>query len=138
MTFHPKLLAELLEAEADMARQRLGGRVAHIEVNGPLVYVWLTPREDGGIAIRLDGTRYDAEPFRVAVVDAAGDKLSSKQWPGQLFHAIHPVLRRPFACIRGTYEYHCHPSHAADAWDAYRMRIRLGDVLDHLLRKAGR
>ncbi|MGH2708201.1 MAG: hypothetical protein ACRDJK_07890, partial [Actinomycetota bacterium] len=92
MTLHPLLLAELLEAEADMARKRLGGRVAHIDVNGPLVSAWLTPREGGGIAIRLDGTHYDAEPFRVAIVDAGGGELSSRGWPGQLFHAIHPVL----------------------------------------------
>jgi hypothetical protein len=137
MTLHPLLLAELLEAEADVARQRLGGRVADVEVSGPLVYAWLTPREDGGVAIRLDGTRYDAEPFRMTVVGSDGGKLPAKQWPGELFHAIHPVLRRPFACVRGTYEYHCHPTHAADAWDAYRMRIRLADLLDHLVGKAG-
>ena len=47
------------------------------------------------------------------------------------------MLDRPFACIQGTYEYHAHPSHLADKWSNYRNTIRLADLIDHLLRKAG-
>ena len=42
-----------------------------------------------------------------------------------------------FACVQGTYEYHAHPSHLEDDWARCRNVIRLPDLLDHLLRKAG-
>jgi hypothetical protein len=47
-------------------------------------------------------------------------------------------MGRPFACVQGTFEYHCHPSHLNDRWDTYRSTIRLADLVDHLLRNRGR
>ncbi len=47
------------------------------------------------------------------------------------------MLHRPFTCLRGLHEYHCHPSHVTDAWDAYRFKYRLEDMLRILLDKAG-
>ena len=138
MTLHPQLLNEMLEVEVDAAVIRLTDRVAEIDLIEAFVYCWLTPRADGGIAIRLDGENYDSEPFRVTVVDRDGIELPSSQWPGQLFHSVHPVLQKAFACVRGAFEYHCHPSHTNESWDAYRMKIRLADLLDHLVSKAGR
>ena len=51
---------------------------------------------------------------------------------------LHPVLNRPFACIRGCAEYYCHPSHLQERWDTLRNTLRLADLLDHALRRAGR
>jgi hypothetical protein len=90
------------------------------------------------VRLQLDGAHYDAEPFRVAVVDDGGSLVEHDRWPADLSHSIHPVLRRPFACVRGTFEYHCHPSHLNDRWDIHRSSIRLVDLVDHLLRKSGR
>ena len=50
---------------------------------------------------------------------------------------VHPVTGEPFACVRGTWEYYLHTSHHQERWDAHRPRLRLADLLDHLLRKAG-
>ena len=44
---------------------------------------------------------------------------------------------RPFACVQGCAEYYTHTSHFQDRWDASRPRLRLADLLDHLLRRAG-
>jgi hypothetical protein len=88
------------------------------------------------IHIVFDGSRYDAEPLRVSLISGAGTALPHGQWPAGMSHGTHPILGRPFACIQGTFEYHAHPSHLADHWDTYRYRIRLADLLDHLLRKS--
>jgi hypothetical protein len=135
---HPVVLSELLKLEVDVALERHVGRFGRLEVDGSFVLCWLSTDEPNVSAIRLDGARYDAEPFAVDVVDGHCQPLSANQWPAGLCHGDHPVLQRPFACIQGTYEYHTFPGHTADSWDQHRAKIRLPDLLDHLLRKAGR
>jgi len=122
---HSAVLHEMLDDEVAAAEDRLGSRIAVIERHDDLVLV-------------LDGSRYDAEPFRVTVTDAHGHDVPHERWPAGLSLGQHPVLNRPFACIQGTYEYHCHPSHLSDHWAVYRNSLRLPDLIDHLLRKASR
>lgn len=129
------VLAELLEDEVAVARDRLADRVAMLTVDGTAVLC--QPRGLDQI-LRLDGRGYDAEPFRFSVVDGAGEPLPGAAWPPGLHHSQHPVLDVPFACVQGTYEYHLHPGHVADRWDRYRHRLRLAQLLDHLLQKCGR
>lgn len=130
---HPALVAELLDAEVDVAAKRLGTRVAHITRNGTHVMCGL----QSGAVIDVDGTRYDAEPYAVSIVNSDGDALAGEAWPPGLNHGEHPLLGRPFICIRGTFEYHSHPSHLEDQWDRYRGRIALADLLEHILRRTG-
>jgi hypothetical protein len=132
---HPGVLADMLDDEIAAARRRAGSRARLIERVGTQV-VAAIGTDDAPVHIIFDGARYDAEPFRVSLASAAGTALPHEQWPAGLSHGVHPILGRPFACIQGTYEYHAHPSHLADRWDAYRHRIRLPDLLDHLLRKS--
>ena len=138
MTLHPVLLAEMLEEEVAVARSELGDRISNLQVNSGEVLCCLADTNVGDAIIRLDGRHYDAEPFRVAVVDPSGDLVERAAWPGSLFHSVHPVLGRGFVCIRATFEYHCHPSHLGERWDTYRYALRLPRLLDHLVRKAGR
>ena len=51
---------------------------------------------------------------------------------------VHPVLGRHFVCIRDCAEYYAHPSHLQEQWDTVRNTLRLAELLDHALRKAGR
>jgi hypothetical protein len=135
---HPTLAAEMLDAEVEVARDRLGDRVSAITRSGTTIQVPYRSPHGQSVRLQLDGAHYDAEPFRVAVVDDGGSVVEHGRWPAGLSHSIHPVLGRPFACVRGTFEYHCHPSHLNDRWDTYRSTIRLVDLVDHLLRKSGR
>jgi hypothetical protein len=135
VTLDPALLAEMLEEEIAVARAALETRVTRFEILGPYVLCHL-PDVGENVILRLDATNYDAEPCKVAMVDDHGDTLAPAEWPGKLFHSIHPVLHRGFVCIRGTYEYHCHPSHFEDRWATYRTDLRLPRLLDHLVRKA--
>jgi hypothetical protein len=129
------VVAELLEDEVVAARERLGDRVAMLTVDGTAVLC--QPRGLDQV-LRLDGRGYDAEPFRFSVVDGAGVPLPGAAWPPGLHHSQHPVLDVPFACVQGLYEYHLHPGHVTDPWDRHRHRLRLVQLLDHLLRRCGR
>lgn len=131
---HPTVLQEMLDDEIAAAAERLGVRLPTTTRNGSRVTVELEPN----LRLELDGRRYDSEPFRVQVTDAQGVPVSHEAWPPGLSLGQHPVLNRPFACVQGTYEYHAHPSHLTDHWALYRNQLRLSDLLDHLLRKAGR
>lgn len=138
MTLHPALLAEMLKEEVTVAQQDLGNRISRLEVVGTDVLCYLTGTNVGEAIIRLGGATYDAEPFSVTVIDATGQIAEQSKWPGTLFYGVHPGLGRGFVCVRGTFEYHCHPSHLSERWDTYRSSLRLPRLLDHVVRKAGR
>lgn len=138
MTLHPSLLGEMLADEAEAARSRFAGRVESIEHEGSDIYVRLGPTNIEHATIRFAGAGYDAEPFQVAVVSDNGDIAPQGQWPRGLFNSVHPILGRGFICIRGTFEYHCHPSHLGDSWSAYRQALRLPQLLGHILKKVGK
>lgn len=137
MTLHPAVVSDLLDGEMQVAQERLGGRISSLSRTGTSVYCTFTSPGGGNVTMRLEGGEYDAEPLRFAVVTSDDEVLPLEAWPPGLGHSIHPVLGRPFACVQGTYEYHCLPCHMEDAWDAYRGRLRMTDLLDHLLRRAG-
>ena len=131
---HPSVVVEILDAEIAVSRERLGDRVGSIRRNCAVVLV------DFGenTVARLDGTRYDAEPYSVSFQDAVGQPLAGHEWPAGINAGPHPIFNRPFICIRGTAEYHTHPSHLRDRWDFYRGRIALADLLDHICNRLGR
>lgn len=53
--------------------------------------------------------------------------------PTGIFHpSPHPTTQRFFVCMRGTLEYHTHPSHINDPWEAIRSNFTLGDILTQI------
>ncbi|MFI5062968.1 MAG: hypothetical protein ACHP9Z_03200 [Streptosporangiales bacterium] len=139
MTLHPAVVADLLEAESAVARERLGDRLSGLSVDSGRVVAVFNAH---GRAWRLclDGTHYDALPLALSVIDENGDPEPRENWPpGLAYEQVpgHPVLHRPWACLRGTLEYHMYPGHSADAWEFSRGDLRIADVLDHLLQKCG-
>ncbi len=137
MTLHPTVLADLVAAEADVARERLRGRVDSVDAAADHVVVSFRAH-DQVWRLRLDGPEYDARPLAVSVIDATGAAVTADQWPpGLAYGGEHPVARRPWTCIRGTLEYHTYPGHTADGWERYRGSLRMADVIAHLLEKAG-
>lgn len=135
---HLAVLSELLDDEAAAARDRLADRIVDLRVDGADVFCRFVGADGTVRRLRLAGRGYDALPFAVAVVDDQGQILPASRWPPGLYHSEHPFLHRPMTCTRGCLEYHTHPSHLGDTWDRYRHRIRLPDLLHHLLRKSGR
>jgi hypothetical protein len=138
MTIHPALRAELLDDELDVVRTRLGERVMGIERIGSVIRLPMAAPDGGPVFLTLNGTGFDAEPFGLTLTESDSTITPLERWPSGLAPALHPVLNRPFACIRGCAEYYSHPSHLQERWDAVRNTLRLADLLDHALRKAGR
>jgi putative metal binding uncharacterized protein len=131
---HPVLVAEILDAEIDAARKRLGSRIGTARRDGMRALVEF----NDGVVACFDGAAYDAEPYAVSFVNGTGTLLGGSDWPAGINHGDHPILHRPFVCIRGTAEYHAHPSHLRDRWDLYRGRITLADLLDHICNRLRR
>lgn len=139
MTLHPAILAGMLEDEVTAARERLGGRISELTIVGSDVVCRVEGTNVGTALMRFVARDYDAEPLQFAVIAADGHIADPSGWPGTVAHgSIHPVVERPWSCTQGTYEYHSFPGHTADRWDAHRNTLRLPQLLDHLVRKAGR
>ncbi|MCC6174058.1 MAG: hypothetical protein IT305_02035 [Chloroflexi bacterium] len=135
---HPRVLDDLLDDELAVAVDRHAGRYISLTRRGHEIHCDF--ESPGGQTYRLclDGGGFDAEPFKVSFTDLNGRPLEGAAWPPGLLHSQHPILGRPWVCVRGAYEYHTWPGHETDSWDRYRHRIRLADLLDHLLRRCGR
>lgn len=136
MALHPVVLADLLDREVRQARHRLGERAGDLRREGRDVLVTLH-RPDGAWTLRLDGSKYDANPFDVALVDERGHVLPIEAWIPGFAHDVHPSLKVPWVCVSGTRAYYAHESHFAERWDASRYSLRLDTLLDHLMKKAG-
>jgi len=135
---HADMLQELLTDEVKVARDRLGNRIVDLSIANFNVYCRLVVPGAGEFRLRLAGRSYDAEPFRVSVVNDRDEIQPPHLWPKGLYNGQHLSLGVPFACVRGTFEYHVHPSHLTDVWERYRHKIRLADLLDHLVRRCDR
>jgi hypothetical protein len=136
MALHPVVLAELLDVEVHQARSRLGARAHDLHRDGSSLLMTLV-RPDGTWTLRLDGARYDAEPFDVALVDEDGAVLPLERWIPGFAHGIHSSLGVPWVCVNGTRAYYAHQSHFAERWDTVRYANRADSLLGHLLTKAG-
>jgi hypothetical protein len=138
---HEALVQELLEREVAAVRDNdfLLERIDSIVRAGHDVQVRCTPNLGGVVLLCLTGADYDSHPLGLRVLDPdSGAELPGASWPGQLyFGSDHPVLGRPFCCLRGLLEYHLHPSHVADPWGRLRFELRLPTLVGHLLNKAG-
>jgi len=136
MTLHPVVLADLLDIEVEQARATLGERAHDLSREGSALLVSLV-RPDGTWTLRLDGARYDAEPFDVALVDDTGAVLPLDRWIPGFAAGIHSSLGVPWVCVSGTRGYYAHESHFAERWDAVRYVNRAASLLAHLMTKAG-
>lgn len=134
MVLHPTVLHDLLDVEVEVARAALGTRAGDLHRDDSSLLMTLQ-RPDGAWILRLDGSRYDAEPFDLALVDNDGAVLPMDRWIPGLAHSVHPVLHVPWICISGTRAYYCFPGHHQDRWDAARYLLRADSLLDIVLRK---
>jgi len=136
---HRSLVNELIAEEVERARadDLLRERV-RLEHEGTRVLAHAR-RPDRDVLLALDGPNYNAEAFALMALDPqTREPLPGPSWPpGLAFGGDHPVLVRPWSCLRGTYEYYRHPSHVAESWDQDRYGRELPTLLRHLLDKAG-
>lgn len=102
----------------------------------PVLDVGFRVANEVRIRIRMLCGQYNDEPPSIELLNPAGAYLASvTPDPGGVFNvSAHPATGRPFICMRGSREYHIHPSHVADRWDAIRDQYTLGHVLTQVWR----
>lgn len=85
--------------------------------------------------LKLDLENYDLEPPKLYVLDEQGnvtwDRKKLPPWPF-LNGSRHPGANRDFFCIAGTYDYHSHPLHEHEPWDALRNTTPLAALASKL------
>lgn len=88
----------------------------------PVVDVSFTSPDRTTLRLRLDCSSYDGMPPSVSLLAADGAPLTKLVGANDsVFNpGPHPATGRPFICMRGTYEYHVHPSHVTDPWENLR------------------
>jgi hypothetical protein len=135
---HRQLVEQLIAEEVERARgdDRLRDRV-QLEQAGTRVLVHAR-RTDGPVLLALDGPNYDAEPFALMALDPETHApLAAAKWPPNLVYGQeHTVLRRPWSCLAGTYEYYRWPGHNTESWDQLRYHLDLPTLVGQLVNKA--
>lgn len=87
--------------------------------------------------LMLDLEDYDIEPPRLYVLDENGQvtwERAKLPPPPFLNLSMHPIDKRDFFCIPGTYDYHSHPLHQHEYWDALRNSTPLSALVRTLAR----
>jgi len=102
----------------------------------PVIDVGFKAADQVRMRIRMLCGQYNDEAASIELLSAAGEYLVAVQGdPAGVFNSsAHPTTGRPFICMRGAREYHIHPSHVADRWDAIRAQYTLGHVLTQVWR----
>ena len=104
----------------------------------PILEVVFNASDRQPFRVRFTCTDWNEQPPSVALLERDGSFLSkAPSNPSGVFHqGPHPNTGRPFICMAGSKEYHTHPSHTGDYWDAYRSKdaYTLGGILTQVWR----
>jgi hypothetical protein len=74
------------------------------------------------LRLQLSAPDWNEMPPAVSLLDRDGKHLTviPRDPVGVFNGGPHPNTGRPFICMRGSREYHTHPSHVNDAWGQLR------------------
>lgn len=84
------------------------------------------------LRLRFTCDGWDDQPPLIEILAADGQPIPSHRRPGHPHEYLfagglsifnsgpHERHQRPFICMRGSRDYHNHPSHRTDHWDNYR------------------
>lgn len=99
----------------------------------PTLEVGFSAADGARLRLRLLCDDWNDRPPSVEFRDWEGRALTAiERDPASVFNnSAHPTTRKPFICMRGIREYHTHPSHINDSWDAIKSgtRFTLGGIL---------
>ena len=78
------------------------------------------------LRLRMAANDWNELPPSIDLLNPDGSALSDRL-PGGIFHpGAHPATGRPFICMRGSREFHTHPSHVNETWAQYRGQDGMG------------
>jgi hypothetical protein len=126
IAYQRALLVVVPKLTADGMRRQLGRQV-------PL----RIGRFERQLILRSCCDGYDGQAPTAELLQPDGSPLPGDEWPRALGREAvirgHEDYDRPFFCRRGLREYHSHPHHEDNPWDAHRESVRLYDVIPELL-----
>ena len=86
----------------------------------------VTVRHSRPLRLRMSAPNRDDQPPSIELLNPDGSPLPAPI-PGGVFHpGPHPNTGRPFICMRGSLEFHTHPSHLNESWAQYRGQDGMG------------
>ena len=104
----------------------------------PILEVLFTSAGRVPLWLKLGCADWNELPPSIGLLDCKGNYLSViPRDPGGIFNpSVHPSIGRPFICMRGSLEYHIHPSHVNDPWEQLRGKsgYDLGGILTQVWR----
>ncbi len=102
----------------------------------PVLDVGFSAKDGARLRLRFVCNDWNERPPSVEFLDWGGQQLAGiERDPASVFNnSPHPATGRPFICMKGVREYHTHPSHTNDAWEAIRGgdKFTLGGILTQL------
>jgi Predicted metal binding domain len=132
---HPAAARALFDAEVATLSPALAQRrlwVFHT-LEFPLIDCAFTATGRSTLRVRFLCDEWNDLPPSISLHDADGSLLTTPLAnPTGVFHpGPHPATNRLFVCMRGSREYHTHPSHLTDAWENFKngSSFTLGSIL---------
>lgn len=106
------------------------------QIEYPILDVGFAKEGRTGLRLLFNCQDWDEQPPSIQLLAMDGTFLTVLQPnPTSVFNTgLHHLTGRPFICMRGSREYHTHPSHTTDLWDSYRSHPdnNLGGLLTQL------
>lgn len=95
-----------------------------------------------GLRLRMDFCGWNSTPPSIVLLRPHGERITQLLPPksggatGVFNQGPHPCAHAPFICMRGSREYHIHPSHTADLWDNIKgtAEFNLGGIVTQIWR----
>ena len=85
------------------------------------------------LRVRFHCDDWNTLPPSIKLLTSEGEPLTvvPGRKTGVFNHSAHPNTGNPFICMRGSREYHTHPSHTPDLWEPLRGQssYSLGGIL---------
>jgi hypothetical protein len=102
----------------------------------PVIDCSLSATNRTPLRLKFDCNNWNDSPPAITLHTQDGALVTARQNnPTGIFHPdVHPVTHQFFICMKGTREYHTHPSHVADAWENVRghTNYSLGGILTQI------
>ncbi len=135
---HPIASKALFDAEVANLTPSLAARrgwTFHC-LDYPLIDCSFTMATRTPIRLRLTCDEWNDSPPSITLHNIEGVLIEARvNNPSGIFHpGPHPATGRLFVCMRGTREYHTHPSHLGDPWEAVKddSSFTLGGILTQI------
>lgn len=135
---HPAAAKALFDIDVATLTPELGKRrkwTFHL-LEFPVVDCSFTESGRTPLRLRLICDSWNESPPEISLHTADGAPLTTALAnPTGVFNGSpHPLTNRQFICMRGSREYHTHPSHIADSWESLRglSSYTLGGILTQL------